>query len=70
MRRRRETTDADLGLKYRSAEECPQAATHTPSPDSYLGWHDWAEKMSETHEQVRCPECGYWTIWVPKETVE
>lgn len=45
---------------------CPNQAEHTPSPESYLGWHAWAEMMANTHEQVRCPGCGLYSIWKPK----
>jgi hypothetical protein len=48
--------------------ECPDVAAHTPCPSSYLGWHEWAEKMAKTHRQKRCPGCGLFVIWVPKET--
>lgn len=41
---------------------------HTPSPSGYLAWHEWAEQMAKTHEQHRCPGCGLWQIWKPKET--
>lgn len=39
---------------------------HTPSPDGYIAWHEWAERKAETHEQERCPVCGLWAIWKPK----
>lgn len=45
---------------------CPQAAKHTPCPTSYSGWHDWADRMARTHDQVRCDGCGKFAIWVPK----
>lgn len=32
----------------------------------YLHWHSWAETMSKTHAQIRCPQCGLFTIWLPK----
>ena len=41
-------------------------ADHTPAPNTYLGWHEWAEKKYRTHEQVRCDECGHWRIWVER----
>lgn len=41
-------------------------ADHTPSPDGYQAWHEWAEKMSKTHRARRCAECEYWSIWEPK----
>lgn len=39
---------------------------HTPCPEGYLTWHEWAEKKSKTHEQERCPGCGLFAIWKPK----
>lgn len=39
---------------------------HTPCPDDYCSWHEWAEMMGETHEQVRCEICGLWAVWVPR----
>lgn len=46
-------------------EECQK--THTPCPTSYLGWHEWAEKMSKTHVQEKCPHCGLLGVWREKE---
>ncbi len=40
---------------------------HTPRPEAYLQWHSWAARMSKTHKQKRCPNCGLWAVWVPKE---
>lgn len=45
----------------------PSECQHTPCPEGYLAWHDWAEKMAETHRQKRCPVCRLWSIWVPKK---
>jgi len=54
--------------KYARAEDCPDAATrHTPCPTSYAGWQEWARKISKTHKQVRCPMCGYLSIWVERK---
>lgn len=53
-------------LKYRNAEECPDAAKHTRSPEGYLEWHEWAEKKSKTHRSTRCPTCGFYAVWKPK----
>lgn len=41
-------------------------ADHTPSPERYLAWHEWADKMTKTHKQIQCPECQMWMIWIPK----
>lgn len=35
-------------------------------PPDYVGWHYWASKKAETHEQKRCPECLLWHIWQKK----
>jgi hypothetical protein len=39
---------------------------HTPCPEGYLQKHGWMLRMSKTHKQTRCPECGLWAIWVRK----
>lgn len=49
---------------------CPNKDHHTPHPEGYLQWHEWANKMSETHEQKQCPSCGLWAIWEPKENMQ
>ena len=36
---------------------------HTICPDGYVEWHEWAEKKSKHHVQVKCPNCGLWAIW-------
>lgn len=54
-------------VKFKSADLCPDVATHTPSPDGYLQWHAWAEQKAKTHRQSRCPTCGFWSIWKPKQ---
>ena len=42
-------------------------ADHTSCPNTYLGWHEWAQEKAKTHVQVRCDECGRFSIWVPKK---
>ena len=39
---------------------------HTPAPERYTGWGNWADRMRKTHSQVRCQGCGRWAIWLPK----
>jgi hypothetical protein len=39
---------------------------HTPQPESYLAWHEWAEQMARTHDQHQCGGCGLWAIWTRK----
>lgn len=48
------------------ADDCRVVETHTACPRGYLVWHEWAEKMAETHDSTRCPACGLWAIWVPR----
>lgn len=49
------------------SEEAVKTCEHTPCPTGYIQWHFWAEKMSKTHDQKQCPECGLWAIWVLKQ---
>lgn len=32
-------------------------------PYGYVAWQKWANKMSRTHDQLPCPQCGHLTIW-------
>ena len=62
------TSDFDPGLIppehiERSAEEC----RHTSQPEEYNQWHEWAKHAHETHSQVKCPHCGLWAVWLPKD---
>lgn len=50
-------------IKTKTKTTC---ADHTYGPRSYVAWHEWAERMSKTHVQKKCDECGLWEIWVPK----
>jgi hypothetical protein len=50
----------------RQLDKCPDSARHTPCPEGYLQWHEWAEKMLRTHVQVKCPTCGMYAIWKRK----
>lgn len=45
---------------------CSTPEKHTPCPDGYLAWHDWAERMDKTHTSTQCPGCGLWKVWVPR----
>jgi len=47
-------------------KDCSHASEHTKCPEGYVEWHNWAEKMLETHNQILCQHCGYYAIWVPK----
>lgn len=47
-------------------ETCPQRRRHTPCPEGYMAWHEWAEKKGRTHRAVKCPGCGLYAIWVRK----
>ena len=42
---------------------CADSKTHTKQPEGYVEWHDWAEKMAETHRQTQCTGCGLWLVW-------
>lgn len=44
---------------------CQNEAAHTPAPERYFAWHEWAEEMSKAHRQERCPGCDLFKIWIP-----
>ena len=54
--------------KFASADLCPDVLNHTPMPRSYMARYDWAQEMTKTHAQRRCPRCGFLVIWVPRST--
>lgn len=54
-------------LPVTNAADCPLKAKHTPAPTGYLAWHEWAEKKTRTHVQVKCRGCGRLEIWKRKK---
>lgn len=40
---------------------------HIKEPTGYIEWHNWAEKKSRTHRQIRCEKCGLYKIWLKNE---
>jgi hypothetical protein len=47
-----------------AVKKCQQEELHYPDqPDRYRQWHAWAEQMSKTHIQSRCPSCGLFKVW-------
>jgi hypothetical protein len=41
---------------------CPREAEHVYGPDSYLGWHQWAEEMQKAGwRQIKCA-CGLYLL--------
>jgi len=46
---------------------CPHFEDHTASPEGYIEWHAWAERISKTHKQEKCTGCGRYVIWTPKK---
>lgn len=53
-----------------TSEGCDEIERHTACPRAYDWWHEWAEKMSKTHNQVRCPCCGFLSIWIPRPSTQ
>jgi len=49
---------------------CPNFERHTLGPEGYTEWFQWADRMRQTHKQVRCRGCGLYSIWVPREPGE
>jgi hypothetical protein len=54
------------GFNYLSRLECPDL--HTLHAEGWLP-KDFnpTTGLSKTHRQERCPTCGYWSLWTPKE---
>jgi len=50
--------------------ECPEKHLHTRCPEGYVEWHEWAEKRSTRHYQIKCLGCGLFTIWKQKRKAE
>jgi len=48
-------------------ENCPNKASHMLGPPGYVERAEWAEEMRKTYRQERCPGCGLWVIWRPKD---
>jgi hypothetical protein len=47
-------------------DECPDKANHTPCPESYMRFVNWADEKSKTHKQIRCTTCNKFAIWILK----
>ena len=46
---------------FAKVEACPREREHQYGPAGYVPWHEWAEKRSKTHRQIRC-ECGLYLL--------
>jgi len=42
-------------------------SVNSDEPSGYIDWAAWAELKKKTHDQQRCPTCGLYHLWVPKE---
>lgn len=40
---------------------------HAPQPSGYIAWHEWASRKYKTHDQIQCPVCGLYAIWVKRK---
>jgi hypothetical protein len=49
------------------ASPCDGGGNHTPTPRGFLERVDWVAQMQKTHRVRRCPHCGRWAIWTPKD---
>lgn len=52
---------------------CPNCGHEGPGyrhgPTGYVEWQEWANKLSKTHRQLPCPNCGRLTVWKEKRRV-
>jgi len=46
--------------------DCPNRSNRTPMPMGYIARQEWSKRMSKTHRQITCEQCGLWVIWLPK----
>lgn len=52
----------------REQDRCPYAGSHDNGPDlNYAAWFDWADEFDRTHEQIICPGCGFYVLWIPRD---
>jgi len=66
MRKKQIEHCKNCGRKLTNKERRHTQLRYYKEPTNYVGWDDWAEKMSETHVQRECPGCGRLTMWEPK----
>ena len=66
-----DTSDYDLErfpIPTVRIEPNPSECRHTPTPDGYNQWEQWAQDATKAgFRQVTCPHCGRWEIWLPKD---
>ena len=46
-----------------TSDDCPDARRHTKCPDGYVDRSEWVAEKLRTHDQFRCPTCGFFAIW-------
>jgi hypothetical protein len=75
MKPPKKMTEADVleaaranGFNYLRAGDCPDVKRHTKHPEGYIAQMEWAKRKAKTHRQERCPTCGFWSLWTPRET--
>lgn len=42
----------------------PCVAWRAKQPQGFVQWHEWTQHLRATHDQLRCPSCGLWTLWL------
>lgn len=57
------TEDTPLIASPPTTAECEP---HTPQPEGYTAWFDWAGQMARAgRRQRKCKGCGLYLIWTP-----
>lgn len=60
-----------LGAEPVCTEACKQYHTHDDQqPAGYIARSDWGMRMSRTHKQSKCPACGLYRVWTPKNLAD
>ena len=44
-----------------------QCRSRKDEPKDYVSWYRWVERMSRTHRQKQCTQCGTWHVWARKQ---
>lgn len=52
-----------IGLK-----SCPREELHNgDEPENGGEWLEWSQHKMQTHTPTKCPGCGLYRIWEPKD---
>ena len=56
----------DTGVFEKRGPECPNYENHEPMPTGYVEFDEWAKVKNRTHKNIKCPGCGFYRLWIPR----